>query len=558
MLCYLNIRNFIIARSIELDVQKGLTVLSGETGAGKSIILDALMLLAGGRADSSQVRHGEDKADLSATFLIQPDSPAGQWLHEQELWQEGECVVRRVLTADGRSRAFINATSVPVARLREFGDLVLRIHAQHEHQRLMKPDQHLFILDAYARPTEKLDQVREYYREWRSVRQQHSALLNRLQQDSAEQKLMAYQLEELNDLNLQPGELSELEQEQKSLSHAETLLGAASEVSQLLSAEAGDTDLLGLLRHATQILEPQAELNSTLSNALTLLQNAQVQLDEAQADLTHFAADFEWDPERLAVVEKRLSQVYEIARKHHCAPEALTELHENLTAQLGDLDADESTVEALAQKEIELAQAYQKAAETLSRQRSEAGAQLAEALAQQLHKLNMPHAQVVCRVTPQPEKAGPLGIDDVELCLSANPGQPVQPLHKAASGGELSRIALAVQVVAQQTRQAPTLFFDEVDVGISGATAEEVGRLIRQLSDQSQILCITHLPQVASFGHQHWLVEKRVEDQDTLSEVRTLDTELRTQEVARLISGTRVTETTLAHARDLLAAPMMH
>ena len=558
MLCYLNIRNFIIARAIELDVRNGLTVLSGETGAGKSIILDALMLLAGGRADSSQVRHGEDKADLSATFAIQAESPAGRWLQEQELWQEGECVVRRVLTADGRSRAFINATSVPVARLREFGDLVLRIHAQHEHQRLMKPDQHLSILDAYARPGETLAEVGRLYKAWREVRQRHQNLQSRLEQDSAEQKLMAYQLEELNSLNLQPDELSALEQEQKSLSHAEALLHSASEASQILSADNSEQDLLGLLRHATQVLEPHADMNDTLANALTLLHEAKVQLDEAHSDLQHFAEDFHWDPERLAEVDTRLSQIYDVARKHHCAPEALPDLQTRLSEQLGDLDADESTIEELARQELELAQAYHEAAEALSKQREAAGAELAEALAQQLQRLNMPHAQVVCRVTPQPEKASAQGIDDVELCLSANPGQPVQPLHKAASGGELSRIALAVQVVAQQTRQAPTLFFDEVDVGISGATAEEVGRLIRQLSDQSQILCITHLPQVASFGHQHWRVEKRVEGQDTLSEVTPLDSEDRTQEVARLISGTRVTETTLAHARDLLAAPMMH
>ncbi|TGG92049.1 DNA repair protein RecN [Natronospirillum operosum] len=558
MLCYLNIRNFIIARAVELDVRAGLTVLSGETGAGKSIVLDALMLLAGGRADSSQVRHGEDKADLSATFMIRPDSPAGRWLREQELWQEGECVVRRVLTADGRSRAFINATSVPVAKLRELGDLVLRIHAQHEHQRLMKPDQHLAILDAYAQPGDSLTQVAKLYREWREVRQRHKNLQMRLEQDSAEQKLMAYQLEELNALDLQADELASLEQEQKSLSHAEALLQSASEASQILNAENSEQDLLSLLRRATLVLEPHAELNETLSNALSLLHEAQVQLDEAHSDLLHFAEDFQWDPERLAAVEKRLSHIYEVARKHHCAPEALFELQASLSEQLGDLDADESTVEELAQREMELAQAYQQAAEALSKQRQAAGAELAEALAQQLHRLNMPHAQVVCRVIPQVEKASAQGIDDVELCLSANPGQPVQPLHKAASGGELSRIALAIQVVAQQTQQAPTLFFDEVDVGISGATAEEVGRLIRQLSDQSQILCITHLPQVASFGHQHWLVEKRVAGQETLSEIRNLDPDDRTHEVARLISGTRVTDTTLAHARDLLAAPMMH
>ncbi|MEX1057085.1 MAG: DNA repair protein RecN [Natronospirillum sp.] len=558
MLCYLNIRNFIIARAIELDVQQGLTVLSGETGAGKSIILDALMLLAGGRADSNQVRHGEEKADLSATFLVQADSPAGQWLQAQELWQEGECIVRRVITADGRSRAFINATSVPVARLKEFGELVLQIHAQHEHQRLMRPEQHGLILDSYARPTDLLHQVGELYREWRQVRQQHRTLREHAEQDSAEQKLLAYQLEELEALNLTENELSELESEQKSLSHAESLLQTAGEVAQLMNSEAGDADLLSLLRQAILAVEPQAELNPTLANALTLLQEAQVQLDEAHRDLSHFADDFQWDPERLALIEQRLSDIYEVARKHHCRPEELLTLLADLQSKVASFSANEDELERLANREMELAQAYQVQSEALSAVRVEAGEKLADALAQQLQKLNMPHAQIICRVTPQSDKAGPRGIDDVELCLSANPGQPVQPLHKAASGGELSRIALAVQVVAQEAQQAPTLFFDEVDVGISGATAEEVGRLIRQLSANSQILCITHLPQVASFGHQHWLIEKHVQGNDTVSQVQALDSAARAEEVARLISGTRVTESTLAHARDLLAAPMMH
>lgn len=558
MLCYLNIRHFIIAEHIELDVQKGLTVLSGETGAGKSIILDALMLLAGGRADSSQVRHGEDKADLSATFLVTPESAAGQWLQEQELWQDGECVVRRVITADGRSRAFINATPVPVSRLKAFGELVLQIHAQHEHQRLMRPEQHLSILDSFARPGERLAHVQDLYRHWKSVREQHQQLLAQTDQASSEQQLMTYQLNELNELALSEDELPELEAEQKSLSHAESLLQTAGQVAQLLNADDGETDALNLLRQAIQALEPQAELNATLNNALGLLQEAQVQLDEAHSDLSHFASDFEWDPERLAEVENRLSQIYDMARKHQCRPEELVALRNQLEEKTASFSADAETLNTLAEKEIELAQAYQVAAEALSDYRVEQGEILANALAQQLQKLNMPHAQIVCRVTPLADRSGPRGIDDVELCLSANPGQPVQPLHKAASGGELSRIALAIQVVAQQTQKAPTLFFDEVDVGISGATAEEVGRLIRQLTEHSQILCITHLPQVASFGHHHWLVEKRVDNNTTLSEVRALNPEKRTEEVARLISGARVSDSTLAHARDLLAAPMMH
>lgn len=563
MLCTLTIRNFIIAEAIDLDVQDGLTVLSGETGAGKSIVLEALMLLAGGRADSGQVRHGADKADLSATFAVKADSRAADWLREQELWQDGECVLRRVITADGRSRGFINGSASPIGKLKELGQLLLQIHAQHEHQRLLRPDQHLAVLDSFGRATDSgydslLARVRNLYREWRQITQRRDQLKKQAEQDSAERKLMAYQLEELAALELSADELPELEKEQKSLSQAESLLQTASDVSQALNSETGEADILGQLRHGIQALSPHAELNNTLSNALQLLQDAQVQLDEAQRDLSHFAEDFSWDPERLAEVEERLSALYDTARKHHCRPEELPGLQQSLEESLSRSEADESELAELEQRAEQLWADWQEAAALLSERRLEAGDALAGALAQQLQKLNMPHAQLVCQVEGNPERASAQGMDDVVLCLSANPGQPVQPLHKAASGGELSRIALALQVVVQEADKAPTLFFDEVDVGISGATAEEVGRLIRRLSEQSQILCITHLPQVASFGHQHWLIEKVVENQETMSSVRLLSEDDRTREVARLISGARVTDATLAHARDLLAAPTMH
>ncbi len=563
MLCTLTIRNFIIAEAIDLDVQGGLTVLSGETGAGKTIVLEALMLLAGGRADSGQVRHGADKADLSATFAVTGDSRAADWLREQELWQDGECVIRRVITADGRSRGFINGTAAPIGKLKELGQLLLQIHAQHEHQRLLRPDQHLAVLDSYGRATDAeyanmLERVQSLYRDWRQAAQRRDKLRQQSEQDSAERKLMAYQLEELAALKLSDDELPSLEKEQKSLSQAEALLHTAGEVSQMLNSESGETDLLGQLRHGIQALSPHAELNDTLANALQLLQDAQVQLDEAQRDLSHFAEDFSWDPERLAEVEERLSALYDTARKHHCRPEELPALQQRLEGALSRSDADESELAELEERAERLRSEWHEAASALSERRLQAGELLAGALAQQLQKLNMPHAQLVCQVEANSERATARGMDDVVLCLSANPGQPVQPLHKAASGGELSRIALALQVVVQEADKAPTLFFDEVDVGISGATAEEVGRLIRRLSERSQILCITHLPQVASFGHQHWLIEKIVENQETMSSVRLLSNDDRTREVARLISGARVTDATLTHARDLLAAPTMH
>lgn len=558
MLCHLHIRNFIIAGDIELDVQQGLTVLSGETGAGKSIILDALFLLAGGRADSSQVRHGEEKAELSATFLVTEHSPSGRWLHDQELWQDGECIVRRVITADGRSRAFINATAVPVTKLKEFGDLVLHIHAQHEHQRLMRSEEHIGILDRFAQTHAEVKNVRQLYREWKTIERRVQELQASADKDNAEHQLMTYQLEELRALGLSDDELEELEQEHQALSHAEEMLLSASQVSARLNSEDSDADVLSELRQAIHQLEPQANLHPALSGALSLLNEAHIALQEAATDLQRFASDFEWDPERFSTLDARLSSVYDIARKHQCRAEALPALQRELEAKAEHFAAHSEELDALLEQLTVAQDHYETAAQALSTLRQARAPELAEALALQLHKLNMPHATLICHVAAHPERPSANGIDDVELRLSANPGQPVQPLHKAASGGELSRIALAIQVLAQHTQQAATLFFDEVDVGISGATAEEVGRLIRQLSQHSQILCITHLPQVASFGHHHWLIEKHVVDGQTLSQVVDLDAEARTQEVARLISGVRVTDATLMHARDLLAAPLMH
>lgn len=556
MLIALSVRNFVIARDLELEVSPGLTVLSGETGAGKTILLDALMQLAGDRADANLVRHGADKADLSATFQLTPDSAAAQWLQAQDLWEDEVCVVRRVLNADGGSRASINGTSVAVTQLRELGDLLLRIHAQHEHQRLLKPDQHLAVLDAYTNPTSLLASVRTHFQTWQRSQRAMQALAKKLAENQASQELRAYQLSELEALDLQPDELDALVFEQKRLSRAEELLRTAAAAQQLLLNDDDHGDVTGQLGQAVRMLEPLAELDDQLSNALSLLQEALVQLQEANSDLVRFADQLSWDPQRLAEVDTRLDTIYSLARKHHCEAAQLPDRLIELQSQAADAAEDEAELAALELAQSEAAHAYHKAAQTLSEQRQQAAEPLAQALMAQLKRLNMPDAQVECIVQPNPERWTAQGFDSVTLQLSANLGQPIQPLHKAASGGELSRIALALQVIAQHEQQAPTLFFDEVDVGISGATAEEVGRLIRQLSAHSQILCITHLPQVASFGHQHWRVGKRTEGSETLSEVVLLSEQERVEEVARLISGSTVTDSTRAHARDLLAAPL--
>lgn len=553
MLTHLSISNFTLVDQLDLDLKAGMTAITGETGAGKSIVLDALGQTLGDRADGQRVRAGARKADIHASFDIRRIPAAQRWLEEQDLLQEDapdECLLRRVITAEGRSKAFINGHPVTLAQLRTLGEMLIDIHSQHEHQSLLRKETHRHLLDEYAGQSELAGQVRRAFRHWQTRREAFEQLRDNAEEMSARYQLLSYQVQELEQLNLAAGELEELESEQRSLAHAEDILRASHELSALCSDD--DQGLSVLMHRALHLLRDMPEKTTALQEAEQLLTSAQIQVDEAQREVEHHIDGFNLDPERLREVEERLSTIYDVARKHRIGPEQLAQLFSDLSEELSQLQGGDEHLDEL-EKQMQSAEAdYRKSASALSKARQSTSTKLAKMVNQQLNELAMPNARVEVSLTSLAEKPGPQGLEEVEFIISTNPGQPARSLNKVASGGELSRVSLAIQVVTARTSAIPTLVFDEVDVGIGGATGDVVGRLLRQLGDGGQVLCVTHLAQVASKSHQHLQVTKTASKKSAESTLITLSGEEKIEEIARMLGGMKVTEQSLAHAREMV------
>ncbi|ROQ21137.1 DNA replication and repair protein RecN [Marinimicrobium koreense] len=553
MLTHLSIRHFTLVDQLDLDLRPGMTAITGETGAGKSIVLDALGQTLGDRADGQRVRAGARKADIHATFDTQRIPAARQWLEAQELLQEdapSECLLRRVITAEGRSKAFINGHPVTLQQLRTLGEMLIDIHSQHEHQSLLRKETHRHLLDEYAGQSELAGKVRQAYRHWQTCKRDFEALRDNAEEVSARYQLLSYQVQELEQLDLKEGELDELEAEQRSLAHAEDILRASHELSALCGDD--DQGLSVLMHRALHLLRDMPEKSAALQEAEQLLTSAQIQVDEAQREVEHHIDGFNLDPERLREVEERLSAIYDVARKHRIGPEQLPQLFADLGDELAQLQGGDERLDELEQQ-MQAAEAdYRKAASSLSKARQSASSKLAKAVNQQLSDLAMPNARLEVSLAPLEDKPGPQGLEEVEFIISTNPGQPARSLNKVASGGELSRVSLAIQVVTARTSAIPTLVFDEVDVGIGGATGDVVGRLLRQLGEGGQVLCVTHLAQVASKSHQHLQVTKTAKKQSAESTLVTLEGEQKIEEIARMLGGMKVTEQSLAHAREMV------
>ncbi|MBV0932382.1 DNA repair protein RecN [Marinobacterium weihaiense] len=555
MLTQLTIRNFAIVDSLEVELDTGMTVISGETGAGKSIMLDALGLCLGERADSDSVLKGADRAELTACFDIRNLPPAMLWLNEHEL--EGdpqECLLRRVITREGRSRSYINGRPAPLALLREFGQHLVDIHGQHEHQRLLKKDYHRILLDEFGGHGELAAQVRRHFHKWRRLDSEWLELTQVSDERNARIQLLSYQVEELDQLGLQDGELAQLEQEQQVLENAGSLLSTGHRLLQL-SSDADSDNCQSMLQHCLQLLEQLHSRDSRIEQASDMFNTALIQLDEASREVRHFLDSVEVNPARQQEVEARLSAIYDVARKHRLLPEQLMEFHHELKAELDGLTGSD---EALAQLEQDVQAArdtFLKAAAELSEARQQCAGRLDTLVDEQLHALGMPAAHFSACLTPlDEERYNANGLEDVEFLISTNAGQPARALAKVASGGELSRISLAIQVITAQTSSTPTLVFDEVDVGIGGGVAEVVGRMLRELGQRVQILCVTHQPQVAAQGHQHLFVSKNGQHTGTHTRVQRLDRTQRVEEVARMLGGVDITRTSLSHAREMLSA----
>ncbi|MDH4580500.1 DNA repair protein RecN [Pseudomonas sp. BN415] len=554
MLVHLSIHNYAIVEHLDLELEGGMSVITGETGAGKSIMLDALGLTLGDRADSGVVRPGADKADILASFDVSNIAEARDWLDERDLEQDGPCILRRVITAEGRSRAYINGSPCPLGDLKSLGELLIDIHGQHEHQSLLKADTHRRLLDEFASASDLARQVQLAAQRWRQTRQELERLSRAGDEQRARHQLLSYQLDELENLALGENELDQLEQEHKNLTNAESLLAACRQVTDICSESDAGNVLSALTASLNRLTAFQAQPGA-LAEAVNLLSSAQIQVEEAMGELNRFLDHFDADPERQQALEERLDTIYTLARKHRVQPGELAELQQKLLDELEALNADDEAAERLAEELAAYARHYQEKAAELSRLRGEAAGRLAGAVETEMQRLGMPGGRFNIQLhSSQVEEPQQYGLEQVEFLVSANPGQPLKALAKVASGGELSRISLAIQVITAQTSRVPTLVFDEVDVGIGGPTAEVVGQLLRRLGERGQVLTVTHLPQVAAQGHHHLFVHKERGTQETRTAVAKLQEAPRIEEIARMLGGVDLTEESLAHARKMVTS----
>ena len=554
MLVHLSIHNYAIVDHLDLELSAGMSAISGETGAGKSIMLDALGLCLGDRADSGVVRPGSDKADILASFDLADIPEARAWLAERDLDSDGPCILRRVITAEGRSRGYINGSPCPQGDLKALGELLIDIHSQHEHQSLLKTDTHRRLLDEYAGSQELARQVQLAAQRWKQTRNELERISSQGDEQRARHQLLSYQLEELDNLALGDNELEQLEQEHKALSNAESLLGACRQVLDLCS-ESDAGNVLSALTASLNRLGAFSGQGGALGEASNLLASAQIQIEEAVGELNRFIDHFDADPQRQQFLEERLDTIYTLARKHRIQPTELAALQQQLFEELEGLNADDEAGERLAEELAAYERHYQEKAAELSALRGNAAESLSAAVQQEMQALGMPGGRfsIQLQALESTEPNGN-GLETVEFLVSANPGQPLRGLAKVASGGELSRISLAIQVITAQTSRVPTLVFDEVDVGIGGPTAEVVGQLLRRLGERGQVLCVTHLPQVAAQGHQHLFVHKRRGEGATSTAVSQLDESGRIEEIARMLGGVDLTEESLAHARKMVTS----
>lgn len=552
MLTHIHIRNFAIIDELDLDLSAGMTALTGETGAGKSIVVDALGLVLGDRADSAVVRHGAAKADISVTFDVSALSAAREWLEQNDLEADDECLLRRVVSHDGRSKIYINGSPSTLQLVRELGNRLVDIHGQHEHQSLLRREMQRELLDDFADNKALRAAVSDAYTRWKALRERLDSLALAGDERQARVELLRFQVGELDALDLRSDEYDAISEEHQRLAHAGRLLEIA-ETGYAALYDAEEQSIHSLLGHQIHDLGEAAELDPALREPLELLNSAQIQLREAADALRHYADGMDLDPERLAFLDERLGLMHDLARKHRIKPEELPAHHERLSAELAELEGDAFDVEAI---EADLGKAdsdYQDAAEKLRTSRIKAARELNQGVTEAMQGLGMEGGHFEIAVSPHDdERYAAHGMDDIEFQVSANPGQPIQPLAKVASGGELSRISLAIQMIAARSVTVPTLVYDEVDTGIGGAVAEVVGRQLRRLGETRQVLCVTHLPQVAAQAHHHLQVAKKKGRDTTQTRIETLQDTQRIEEIARMLGGVELTEQTLAHAEEMI------
>src|SRR3989338_4939988 len=549
MLTTLRIENFAIVKELELDFTAGMTAFTGETGAGKSIMIDALMLALGGRADATVVRLGEEKCDISASFHIREDEAPKQWLHDHDLSVEDEIVLRRIIYAEGRSKSTINGQPFPLQKVKELSEMLVHIHGQHQHQTLLQHPTHRQQLDQFAQHPQLLTEVNKLYKQCQQIQAEMEALQS---QDKAQDRidLLRFQIQELQALQLQAGEWEELHAEHQLLHHAHDYLSGTQEITSLLQGE----EQLGInpaLHQIAQRLQAFPKDNKTVVNCLELINSALIQCEEAADEIEAFADQVQLDPARLHEVEQRMSLLHQAARKYHVEVQQLPVMAQQLSAQLTALQDQEGRLAELEKIYKTQCTAYQESARQLSASRQRHASALSQEITAIIQQLGMPKGYVEIEISPL-DKMQAHGLDKVEYKVCTNPGTLPDSLSKIASGGELSRISLAIQMITAQQGATPTMLFDEVDVGIGGATAALVGRLLRQLGQRLQVFCVTHQPQVASCAHHQYRVEKHSDGEQTYSNIIHLPASARVDEIARMLGGLTINDQTRLHAQSLL------
>lgn len=546
MLKELFIRDFIIVESLDLSFESGFTVFTGETGAGKSILIDALGLILGARADTDVVRNGATRAEMSATFDISPS--AFKWLTNQSIdTDSNDVVLRRVLDPQGRNKAYINGSPATLTQLRELGELLVDIHGQHAHQNLLKEDFQRDMLDAQGNLLPERQKVKEAWQHWQSAKKALDDAQFSATNQATQIEQLQWQVEALNELASQPDEWEQVSQEHSRLSHGQSLMQGAGETLNAL--EDDEIGICRIVERAYSQLSNLAKHDSALQNPVASLETARIALDEARADLNSYLSNLELDPERLLDVEQRMRALFEAARKFHCEPEALPELLQSCQDKLDNLHLGADLL-ALSEAVESAHQAYTEVAQALSVGRQKIAKSLAKNVTAAMQQLAMPGGRF--NVNVQQAKPTSHGVDQIIFEVAGHEGTATKPLAKVASGGELARISLALSVLASQTARVPTLIFDEVDTGIGGAVAEIVGQLLRELGTRHQVLCVTHLPQVAARGQFHFEVSKIKKSGSAVSDVTALDQPGRTESIARMLGGIKITDTTRQHAREML------
>jgi len=550
MLTTLCIEHFAIVKHLELDFTQGMTTFTGETGAGKSIMIDALMLALGGRGDASVIRPGEEKCDITAGFNFEPNSDPAQWLAEHDIkCDEGEIYLRRLIYAEGRSKSYINGQPFPLQKIKELSEKLVHIHGQHQHQALMQHPTHRQQLDQYADHPKLLEDTVLAYKQCQKVKQEIDSLLNQEQQVDRV-KLLEFQLEELSSLDLQEGEIQSLNEEHQMLHHAKEYLEQSQQVDLLLNGD-DEPNICTNLNLILQALNHLPQEQTHIKNSRELINSALIQCEEAVDEMHQFAERIHLDPERLNEIETRLSAIHHLARKHHVDSNQLLELQEKMQTELDTLLDSESRLAFLELQFSKLMKTYEEAALKLRDSRKAHALKLAKEITASIQQLGMPKGWVEIELTAL-EKMQVHGLDRVEYKVCTNPGMKPDSLNKIASGGELSRIGLAIQMITAQRGATPTLLFDEVDVGIGGTTAALVGQMLRKLGERLQVFCVTHQPQVAASAHQHFRVEKLSDNNQTFTKITFLKNIEKVDEIARMLGGLTITEQTRSHAQELL------